>query len=112
MRIFTAIIRRISYIYLYEKCMMPEENQSLPLKCINRLKRVQRDRIINRIINNASFDIAVSIKEGGAMKYVAGLKAARRVAWIHTDYSVLHWSAAENLNRSLSRSLLDVMSRM
>ena len=85
--------KNIRYIYLYEKCMMPEENQSLPLKCINRLKRVQRDRIINRIINNASFDIAVSIKEGGAMKYVAGLKAARRVAWIHTDYSVLHWSA-------------------
>ena len=85
--------KNIRYIYLYEKCMIPEENQSLPLKCINRLKRVQRDRIINRIINNASFDIAVSIKEGSAMKYVAGLKAARRVAWIHTDYSVLHWSA-------------------
>ena len=85
--------KNIRYIYLYEKCMMPEENQSLPLKCINRMKREQRDRIINRIINNASFDIAVSIKEGSAMKYVAGLKAARRVAWIHTDYSVLHWSA-------------------
>lgn len=85
--------KSIRYIYLYEKCMMPEEGQSLTLKCANRLKREQRDRIIKHIIKNSEFDIAVSIKEGSAMQYVAKLKVARRLAWIHTDYSVLHWSA-------------------
>ena len=85
--------KNIRYIYLYEKCMMPQDGQSIITRCINRLEREQRDAYVKRIINNAGYDIVVSIKEGTAMKYAAKLKVPRKIAWIHTDYSVLHWSS-------------------
>lgn len=81
----------IKYMYLYKKDMMSSD--TFAGKCINRIKRDRRDRVIKKMIQKEGFDVAVSIKEGSAMKYVSKLKAPRKVAWIHTDYSVLHWSA-------------------
>ena len=81
----------IKYMYLYKKYMMSSD--TFAGKCINRIKRDRRDRVIKKMIQKEGFDVAVSIKEGSAMKYVSKLKAPRKVAWIHTDYSVLHWSA-------------------
>lgn len=81
----------IKYMYLYKKDMMSSD--TFAGKCINRIKRDRRDHVIKKMIQKEGFDVAVSIKEGSAMKYVSKLKVPRKVAWIHTDYSVLHWSA-------------------
>lgn len=80
----------IQYWYLYDKSML--EAHTFIKKCINNLKRRQRNAYIKRNIRKAKFDIAVSIKEGYVMKYVSNLPVPKKNAWIHTDFSVFHWS--------------------
>lgn len=80
----------IQYWYLYDKDML--EADTFVKKCINKLKRLRRNEYIKRNIRKAKFDIAVSIKEGYVMKYVSNLSVPKKNAWIHTDFSVFHWS--------------------
>lgn len=81
----------IRYWYLYNEDMMPAD--TLVKKCINHIKRRRRDRYIKQNIRNVKFDIVAAIKEGHVMKYVRDIAAPRKIAWIHTDFEVLHWSA-------------------
>ena len=81
----------IEYEYIYENEWLL--SKTFIGKCINRIKRDFSRWFTKFKVNKRKFDIVVSIKEGYSMKFVSGIHAARRVAWIHTDYSVLHWSA-------------------
>lgn len=80
----------IRYWYIYEEDMMPPK--TFIKKCINNLKRRQRRLYIKHNIRKTNFDIAVAIKEGPVMKYVSNLSVPKKNAWIHTDFSVFHWS--------------------
>lgn len=38
------------------------------------------------------WDVVIAFKEGPSMRLAAKLRAGKKLAWIHTDYSSLHWS--------------------
>lgn len=41
------------------------------------------------------WDAVFAIKEGGCMRLAAKLRAQRKIAWVHTDYSAFHWTSCE-----------------
>lgn len=43
-------------------------------------------------IMREKYDIAIAFKEGPVMKEVSVLNAGKKFAWIHTDYSLMHWT--------------------
>lgn len=38
------------------------------------------------------WDRVIAMKEGPAMRLAAGLRAEKKLAWVHTDFLTLHWS--------------------
>ena len=38
------------------------------------------------------YDVVIALKEGFIMKEVAHLYAKQKFAWVHTDYSLMHWT--------------------
>lgn len=60
-------------------------------KINNLLKKIYRLKMIH-LINTNNFDIAISIKEGSIMKFISELNVPKKIAWVHVDYSVFHWT--------------------
>ena len=52
--------------------------------------------LCNRIrtfwIRKIAYDVAIANKEGPCMLYVSKMNAKKKLAWIHTDYTYLHWT--------------------
>lgn len=38
------------------------------------------------------WDVVIAFKEGPSMRLASKLRANRKLAWVHTDFSTLHWS--------------------
>lgn len=38
------------------------------------------------------FDVIVALKEGPIMQELAGLYGKKKIAWVHTDYNMMHWT--------------------
>lgn len=41
------------------------------------------------------WDAVLAIKEGACMRLASKLRAQRKIAWVHTDYSAFHWTNCE-----------------
>lgn len=82
---------------IYPKCVR------LLSRCYDGIKKkTPLYRIINHFVSkmyrrdyirniSKKYDVAIAIKDGPSMKYVADLNASRKIAWIHADYDYCHW---------------------
>lgn len=60
-----------------------------PLWFRNRFCRLLFEGLLLRL---RRWDMIVAMKEGPSMRLASRLRAKKRLAWVHTDYSSLHWS--------------------
>ena len=66
-------------------------------KINNLLSRIYRIKM-KHVIDKSNFDIAIAIKEGPSMKFIAELNVPKKLAWIHVDYSSFHWTKSNFKN--------------
>lgn len=79
----------IKFISLYNGIL---SGKNIFVKIYNKIIRSITSIMCKMYINKEKFDIAIAIKEGATMKYVSNLNIANKIAWIHTDYNVFHWT--------------------
>lgn len=61
-------------------------------RLVNKITRIIKYNKCIKNIYKQKFDVAIAIKEGFSMKFISNLNIPKKIAWIHTDYSVFHWT--------------------
>jgi glycosyltransferase involved in cell wall biosynthesis len=73
----------------------------------NKIARKINNQLCKLYIRLQRFDIAIAFKEGPCMEFVSKLSIPKKLAWIHTDYNIFHWTKA----MFEGKSELDCMKR-
>ncbi|MHC1681568.1 MAG: glycosyltransferase [Clostridiaceae bacterium] len=87
--IYNYYSNNTKYLYINEK---EKETNSFILKFYYKFIRKIKSFIYRRRINKQKFDCAIAFKEGPCMKYISQLRVSQKLAWIHVDYNILHWT--------------------
>lgn len=83
-KIFPSNVKYLHYIMF--------GNAKRPFRRIcNLLNKIWKKMIIC-FVNCQKFDCVIALKEGDTMKFVSNLKAKKKLAWVHVDYSRMHWT--------------------
>lgn len=87
----TMYKKHIKYINIVSPWYKKISGKTILTRIVNKVYR--EIKILNQLrsINN-KFDVVISFKEGDCMKFVSRLKKPKKLAWIHVDYSVFHWT--------------------
>jgi glycosyltransferase involved in cell wall biosynthesis len=81
--------KTIKYWYLYKGLL---KGNSFPVKAYNKILIEIYQNKVKRFIKKENFDIAIAIKEGQCMEFISKLEIPKKLAWVHTDYNIFHWS--------------------
>jgi glycosyltransferase involved in cell wall biosynthesis len=79
----------IQYIYINKKRLY---QYNLWARVCNKILRTINVRKIIKYIKIKDYDIAIAFKEGPCMSFVSSLKTPKKLAWIHIDYNIFHWT--------------------
>lgn len=79
----------VKFMRMYIRPLFKDEK--IIHRVINKLNRLISIFLFYKKINN-KYDVAIAIKEGNSMKYIANCKVPKKLAWIHTDYIVAYWT--------------------
>ncbi|MFJ7827542.1 glycosyltransferase [Psychrobacillus sp. NPDC096623] len=79
----------VDYWYINKKLI---KGTSILVRACNKVLRKINNGKIKRLIKEEQFDIVIAIKEGPCMHFISDLDAPKKIAWVHTDYDVLHWT--------------------
>lgn len=71
------------------------------IRVFNKIER--KIKLSSLYLNNKfkGYDIAIAIKEGDCMVYMSKVHAKKKLAWVHTDYSIFHWTDYLNKTKNL-----------
>lgn len=79
----------IHYLYINHSL---SHKITLLTRIYNKVMGIINQTKIESYIKKSNYDIAIAFKEGPCMSFVAKLKVPKKLAWIHIDYNVLHWT--------------------
>lgn len=79
----------MDYWYLNKKLI---KGTSIPVRACKKVLIKINNGKIKRLIKEEQFDIAIAIEEGPCMQFISDLDVPKKIAWVHTDYDVLHWT--------------------
>lgn len=85
----------IKFITLYKGVL---KQTNIFARIYNKIIKKITSILCKRYINKKHFDIAIAIKEGDTMKYISNLNVSNKIAWIHTDYDIFHWTKSSFKN--------------
>jgi glycosyltransferase involved in cell wall biosynthesis len=81
--------KSIHYLYVNHRL---SKKLTLFARVYNKAMRsINRARIVS-YIKKSNYDTAIAFKEGPCMSFIARLRIPKKLAWIHIDYNVLHWT--------------------
>ncbi|SEA08323.1 Glycosyltransferase involved in cell wall bisynthesis [Eubacterium aggregans] len=89
MHFYDIYSRKIKYISMFKN--INRDIGFLKKQLYRVYRKIRLNQIKQKIIKER-YDIAVAIKEGPCMKFISTLPVNRKIAWVHTDYEVFHWT--------------------
>jgi glycosyltransferase involved in cell wall biosynthesis len=81
--------KRIHYLYVNHRL---SHKMTFFARIYNRAMRIINQARMVSYIKKSNYDIAIAFKEGPCMSFIAKLRIPKKLAWIHIDYNVLHWT--------------------
>lgn len=81
--------KRIQYVPLYYS-WVPRKRYSVGW--FVQVAKYFAHNIYMRLHRNKLFDIVIAMKEGKCMQYAIEYRTKKRFAWVHVDYSYMHWT--------------------
>lgn len=70
------------------------------------------EKFILPLLDQRHYDIAIAFKDGPCTIKVSGLRAKKRISWVHTDYSTFHWTKAFFESDEEERKCFEQFSRV
>ena len=61
-------------------------------KMYNKIAGKINNQLCKLYIKSQRFDVAIAFKEGPCMQFISKLPITKKLAWIHSDYDVFHWT--------------------